>query len=152
MTSRWEHIPAQGPGLNNAGIHLHRLRLAGLPGIVPDMMRNLSILLLAAAPLAGCSQAHQTPPTSPEPPRPPEKTWLDKTADSTKEAADATWNAVSAPVKWMTPTKKVAATQPVYDAPDAVIVESQADGSRPIMVPLADEPTTKPATTRPKKK
>ena len=40
----------------------------------------------------------------------------------------------------MTPKKKVPATQPVYDAPDAVIVQSDADGAQPIMVPLAEEP------------
>ncbi len=126
------------------------LRLPQPPVIVSRMMRNPTFLLLAAMLVAGCSHSHQTTPTTPEAIQPPEKTWLDKTADSTKHAAAATWNVVSTPVKWISPKKKAASTQPVYDPPDAVIVQSEADGSRPIMVPLADEPTTKPATTQPK--
>ena len=81
-----------------------------------------------------------------EPAKPPEKTWLDKTAESTQHVADTTWNVVSAPARWVAPKPKVPATRPVYDPPDAVIVQSDADGARPVVVvPLAEEPATKPA-------
>ncbi len=106
------------------------------------------MLLLAPVALAGCTsnQTRKAPPVVEEPPRPVEKTWLDQTAESTQHAADATWNVVSAPARWVAPKKKVPTTRPVYDAPDAIIVQSDEDGARPIMVPLAEEPATQPTT------
>jgi hypothetical protein len=111
------------------------------------------MLLLAPLALAACasSSARKAPPVVEEPPKPVEKSWLDQTAESTQHAADATWNVVSAPARWVAPKKKVPTTRPVYDAPDALIVPSDADGVLPIMVPLAEEPATQPAT-KPKSK
>jgi len=101
--------------------------------------------------LLGCSHARPAPPVVVEPVRPPEKTWLDSAAESTGHVADATWNAVSAPARWINAPKKPPATRPVYEAPDALIISTDPDGVRPVMVPLAEEPATRP-TTRPKPK
>lgn len=114
------------------------------------------LVSVAALALAGCtSHARTVPPVAAEPEKPPEKTWLDQTAESPQHVADQTWNVVSAPVRWVTPKKQVAATRPVYDAPDVIIMQNDADGSRTVIVPLAEEPATHPAmrpATQPKGK
>ena len=88
-------------------------------------------------------------PVHAHPPRPPAQTngaAIKKGFFS--RTADATWNTVSAPVRFLTPVKKPATTpaEPeTWQAPEAINIVPQAEGGEGLL-----GVATQPATTLPK--
>ncbi|MGN6368750.1 MAG: hypothetical protein ACTHN5_10860 [Phycisphaerae bacterium] len=109
------------------------------------MKRHLFLILASLGCFTACAHHVQRAPSltaTPEQQQPAEhkKSFLSRTAD-------ATWNAVSAPVRLITPQKKPATPPPepeTFQAPEAIIIIPQAEGGEGLLG-VATQPAATPA-------
>ncbi len=109
-------------------------------------VKSSALLFLAGAALAACSSHVQHSPSLTAATTQP--TAHDNMKNFFSRTADATRDAVSAPVRMITPQKKPATPPPepeTYQAPEAIIIIPQAEGGEGLL-----GVATQPATTLPK--